>query len=117
MRKMSYLNAVLTALAVLLALNLLVVLGDSKWPGAASAQPAGKESVLTPPFNSAEDRKTLINNLETANSRLAAIEARLERGLNVVVTKMPPISIADKKDDKREPNPDTRIEVKKDGQK
>jgi hypothetical protein len=116
MRKSTYLNAVLTAAVVLLALNLVATLSESRWPATASAQPRG-EPVVSPPFNSGEDRKVLIAQLESANQRLAAIEARLDKGFNVVVTKMPPVTIAERKDaEKRDSiKPESKIEVRRGG--
>lgn len=119
MRQNSYLNLILTVIAVLLGLNLLTRAGDSGLTAAASAQPnpSRGDPTVTPPFNSTEDRKTVIAQLDTIMQRLSSIEGKLDKGINVTVVKMPPISLAgDKKpDDRKEHNPDTKVEVKKDG--
>jgi hypothetical protein len=93
----SYLNAVLTAIALLLGLNLLVqVTGQHASPGAALAQPADDENVTSPPFNSGEQRKQMIALLELLNRRVTSLEGKLDKGLNVKVTEMPPVQVDDR---------------------
>ncbi len=118
MRRDRYLNGVLSVIAALLALNLLVKFGDSNSPAAAIAQQDGKP-VLSPPFNSGQERQEIYGAIERLGQKLdtldSALAARFEKGLNVKVLSMPPVVISgDKKDDaKTGTNPDTKIEVKR----
>ncbi|MBX3357634.1 MAG: hypothetical protein KF745_04320 [Phycisphaeraceae bacterium] len=115
MRRDRYLNGVLTVIAALLATNLLVKFGDSNSPAAAVAQ----QPVLSPPFNSGQERQEIYGAIERLGQKLDAFEnslaARLEKGLNVKVLSMPPVVISgDKRDEKSSgPNSDTKIEVKR----
>lgn len=59
---------------------------DAMRPQAASAQP---DDEFKSPFNSAGDRKMLIDQLKDVNQRLGRIEAQLKNGISVKVTEMP----------------------------
>lgn len=97
MRNRSYLNAVLTVIAVLLGLHLLVqVSGQHASPSVAVAQPVGDGPVNSPPFNAAEQRKQMIALLELLNRRVSSLENKLDKGLNVKVTEMPAIKVEEK---------------------
>lgn len=97
----SYLNAVLTVIAVLLGLNLLVqVTGQHTIPAAAAAQPADG-NVTSPPFNSAEQRKQVIALLELLNRRVTSLEGKLDRGLSVKVTEMPAVRVEEPSERRR----------------
>lgn len=113
-----YLNAVLTAIACLLLLNLLAGGGVLPRSASASAQDDGgggynKPSAL--PFNSGDQRNRMTASLESIDERLAKIEVKLEKGITVKVTEMPPVRIDDKgkdKDERRADKPAPKIEVK-----
>lgn len=115
MRNRTYLNVAATVAAVLLALNLMVVLGESRLtPPAVAAQP--EERGFQTPFNASEQRREMIISLEKINTKLAAIESRLDRGLSVKVTEMPPMRMQDeagKSGDSRDLKSDAKIEVKR----
>ena len=85
MRKPTKTNAVLLAI-----IGVLAILAIARSDGAAAlAQPGLNE----PPFNAAEQRKQMIAALQQMNTRLSAIETKLNAGLNVKVTEMPPVII------------------------
>jgi hypothetical protein len=93
----SYLNAVLTVIAVLMALNLLVqVTGQHTSPAAAVAQSVSADDSSSPPFNSAEQRKQMIALLELLNRRVTSLESKLDKGLNVKVIEMPPVRVEER---------------------
>lgn len=56
---------------------------DALRPREAAAQ-------VETPFNSAEQRKQMIQQLTEINSRLGRLESQLKTGINVKVTEMPP---------------------------
>jgi hypothetical protein len=88
MRRIGYQNAVLTGIALVLAVGLLDrgAPGGLTEPATAAAQPeVGGLS------NALEQRKQMISELRTLNSKLDRIEAALSKGLNVKVTEMPPL--------------------------
>lgn len=98
----SYLNAVLTVIAVLMGLNLLVqVSGQHTIPAAAAAQPADSEQLTSPPFNSAEQRKQMIALLELLNRRVTSLEGKLDKGLSVKVTEMPAVRVEEPSERRR----------------
>ncbi len=92
-RPRAYLNVVLTAIAVLLALLVLDGRGARDWSSEARAQ------VGSPPddpgasgqamVSASEQRKTMIAELRRVASRLERIESKLATGINVKVTEMP----------------------------
>lgn len=92
MRRIGYQNAVLTAIAVLLALGLVERQGGpgSTGPAAAQAQPESDGGGLT---NKLEQNKQIIGELRLLNSKVDRIESRLAGGLSVKVTDMPPIKL------------------------
>jgi hypothetical protein len=87
MRRVGYQNAVLTAIAVLLALGLVDRQSGGRMlePAAASAQPEGGLS------NALEQRKQMIAELRAMSGRLERIESKISGGLDVRVKDMPPI--------------------------
>jgi len=87
MRRVGYQNAVLTGIAVLLAIAVLARGGATIMePSSAQAQPdAGGLS------NALEQRKQMISELRSLTSKLDRIEAKLSGGLSVKVTEMPPL--------------------------
>jgi hypothetical protein len=96
MRKPNRLNACLLILNVAVLGTALVRFGGTA-PEAATAnaaQPAGEPTKETP-FNAADQRKQMITQLDLINKRLAAIEKKLDSGLNVKVTEMPAVIIKD----------------------
>lgn len=82
----------LWACAGLLGLNLLLGISGVPLIGTAGAQPGGTPSI-DPPFNAAEQRKKMIDQLTQVNDRLSRIEAKLDKGLSVKVTEMPAITV------------------------
>jgi len=109
-----YLNAVLTAIACLLLLNLMA--GSGVLPRSASALAQDDDprpSAL--PFNSGEQRNRMNAALDSIDARLAHIEAKLEKGLSVKVTEMPPVKLVEdkNKDDRRRDNkPAPQVDVR-----
>jgi hypothetical protein len=91
MRRTGYQNAVLTAIAVILALGLIerhsgTVITE---PAAASAQPESEGGMT----NKLEQNKQMIAELRLLNQKLDRMDSRLAAGLNVKVTSMPPIQV------------------------
>jgi hypothetical protein len=84
-----YSNAALTAVALLLGLNLLNNLGNS---GNAAFAQSGPEDGLV---SAAEQRKTIIAELRTLGGRMQAVESALSHPLTVKVVEMPPVKLAD----------------------
>src|SRR5205085_2061915 len=79
-----------TAAAVFAGVLVGVHFADDARPGAALAQPVKSgDPVVPPPFNSAGDRKLLIDQLTELNTKMARIEAKLNSGISVKVTEMP----------------------------
>jgi hypothetical protein len=79
-----------TAAAVFAGVLLGAHFADGVRPESALAQPGTKkDDNVQPPFNSAGDRKILIDSLADVNVRLGRIEAKLNSGINVKVTEMP----------------------------
>jgi hypothetical protein len=60
---------------------------DALRPESANAQP--QQDQFKSPFNSAEDRKLLIDQLKEVNQRMGRLEAQLKSGISVKVTEMP----------------------------
>lgn len=89
MRKQTKIIAVLAPALTFSALFLAAQLSD----GVASAQPPKGVPTTTPPFNSTEERKQLLNMMTEVNQRLGRIEAKLNAGLSVKVTDMPPVVV------------------------
>ncbi len=110
-----YTNAVLSAIACLLLLNLLSGRNELPTPSAASAQDY-KPSDL--PFNSGDQRNRMTTALESIDGRLSMIEAKLEKGINVKVVDMPPVKLQDDRNrdgggaERKADKPAPRIEVK-----
>lgn len=88
MRNPTKVNAILLAIIGVLALA-LVARGPGS--GAAWAQPG--QPTNDPPFNAAEQRKQMLLALQQMNTRMQAIENKLNAGLTVKVTEMPPVVI------------------------
>jgi hypothetical protein len=85
MHKPNKTNAVLLAIIGVLALIIIAR------PGSSSAW--AQTSATEPPFNAAEQRKHMILSLQQINTRLSVIEAKLNAGLSVKVTEMPPVIV------------------------
>src|SRR5437870_13591164 len=77
------------AAAVLAGVLLGAHFADGIRPESALAQPGKKDDNVQPPFNSAGDRKMLIDQLTELNTKVARIEAKLTSGISVKVTEMP----------------------------
>ncbi len=82
----------LWACAGLLGLNLLLGLSGVPMVSTAGAT-GGQPASIDPPFNAAEQRKRMIEQLTMVNDRLARVEAKLEKGLTVKVSEMPAITV------------------------
>jgi hypothetical protein len=99
MRRIKYLNAVLTANALLL--SALVAdrllggdqggIGGALSPAPASAQPETDSGGGM--LSGAEQRKQQLSEMRKMNSHLEKIEARLNAGLSVKVTEMPELKL------------------------
>lgn len=93
-RRVAYLNVVLTAIAVLLALLLVDRQGVAGWlapPGARAQASAADDpqSSAQSLVSASEQRKLMIAELKRLAGKLDRIEAKLNAGLNVKVTEMP----------------------------
>ena len=84
-------NAWFTAAAVFAGVLVGAHFADGVRPGEANAQNITRRDDPTPPFNSAADRKALIEQLSELNNKVARIEAKLTSGISVKVTEMPAI--------------------------
>jgi hypothetical protein len=96
-RGLSYLNTVLTVIAVLLG---VLALGQSGTPSSAQsgvttltgAGDGGGDDEVPPAdgrISAAEQRKTMIAELRTMSRKLDQVSEMLNKGLNVKVTQMP----------------------------
>lgn len=90
-RRSGYLNAVLTAIAVLLT---LLVVDRHAGPGITGAalaqgQPEDPSSSAQAMVSAAEQRKQMIAELRRIAGRMERIEAKLNAGLTVKVSEMP----------------------------
>lgn len=98
MRARSYHNAMLTVIAVLLAVLVVGRFDSGGWGGVTLAQGAAQPRASAEPeesgaaarISAAEQRKTMIAQLREISSRLDRIEAVLRAGLDVRVKEMPP---------------------------
>jgi hypothetical protein len=93
MRRLGYQNAILTAIAVLLGLNLLSAPGGVTEPAPAAAQFQQPQADQGGLVSAGEQRKVMINQLRSIESRLERIEAKVAGGLSVKVTDMPPFKL------------------------
>ena len=121
-RRTGYQNAMLSAIAVLLALGVIDRHAGSRdrldrltGPDAALAQPQTEGGLA----NRLDQNKQMIAELHSVNSKLERIEAKLSSGLSVKVTEMPalkfpadPKAKADKSDANGDAKPDSKVEVK-----
>lgn len=90
LRRVGFQNAMLTAIAVLLALGLIDRAAPSAiGPQQATAQPSSDGGMT----NALEQRKQMIGELRVMNSRLERIEAKLGSGISVKVVDMPPLKM------------------------
>jgi hypothetical protein len=89
MRKPTTTNAVLLTIIGVLTLALVARGAGTQAAWAQDSQPGD------PPFNAAEQRKQMILALQQMNTRMGAIETKLNAGLSVKVTEMPPVVIKD----------------------
>ncbi|HYE63904.1 MAG TPA: hypothetical protein VD997_18075 [Phycisphaerales bacterium] len=83
-------NALLAAIACILGYNALNQAGVST-VSTAYAQQGGDEGMVS----AAEQRKVMISELRNLSSRMERLESTLARGVNVKVTDMPPVRMAD----------------------
>lgn len=75
----------LPAVLVLGGMALGTLAPDALRPSVAVAQSSSSE----PPFNAAEQRKTMIAQLTQINERLGRLESKLDKPLSVKVLEMP----------------------------
>jgi len=73
------------SLLVLCGMAAGILAPEALRPSMAAAQSSSSE----PPFNSAEQRKTMIAQLTQINERLGRLESKLDKPLSVKVTEMP----------------------------
>ena len=91
-------NVLLTSLCVLLTLNLVVAAASSSHASEAmgqmnySSQPSSQSS-QPGLMGAAQAAARTADLLVEVNQRLARIEARLDKGFNVKVTEMPPVTV------------------------
>ncbi len=86
-----FLDRVIPAAALAAVVLAVGHAGLSSSSSNASAQPDGDgEPLLTTPFNAAEQRKAMIDQLRQMNSRLGRLESKLSQPLDVRVKEMPP---------------------------
>jgi hypothetical protein len=91
MRRLGYQNAALTAIAVLLGLNLVNGNGVTA-PSSASAQPENES--VGGLISASEQRKVMIAELKSISSRLERIDSKLAAGgVAVKVTDMPALKL------------------------
>lgn len=100
-RRNFFLNLAVAANAVMLGL-LVVDRGDSSPRGLEASALAGppaasEEGDPTARISAAEQRKQMINELQSMSQRLTALDATLKKGVNVRVTEMPKQDGAEKK--------------------
>lgn len=117
-RRNGYQNAMLTAITVLLALGVIdrhAGSGDGleRLTGlqTAQAQPRPTQGLS----NDLEQRERVIAELRALNGKVDRIEAKLNSGLSVKVTEMPPMRLppeAKPKADKADAKPDPKVDVK-----
>lgn len=86
-------NQLLTVAIVLLAV--LVIRPAEFGAGAADAAPAASAAGETGPFNSGAQREKMIAALRSVEQRLDRIERKLNAGIEVRVTEMPQVKIAE----------------------
>jgi hypothetical protein len=91
MRGQAYQNAALTVIAGLLALAVLDRQGGMTEAAAAHAQPGIVQSGGM--SNALEQRKQMIAELRQISARMERIEAKINAGMNVRVTDMPPLRL------------------------
>src|SRR5438132_1658481 len=93
MRRIGYQNAVLTLIAAFLGIGLVerATVPALTEPAPAAAQPDPDQGGLA---NALDQRKQIIAELRSANSRLDRIEAKLAGNLNVRVVDMPPVKVS-----------------------
>lgn len=83
MRNAKRLSSLIPAAVVFAGMLLIAQLGDT---GPAAANAAYQPET---PFNATQQRKDMIEQLKQLNDRMARIEAKLDKGINVKVTEMP----------------------------
>jgi len=118
-RRNGYQNAMLTAIAVLLGLGAIdrhAGSGDRvdrlTAPESAMAQPQTDGGLA----NKLDQNKQMIAELHSLNGKLERIEAKLNGGLSVKVTDMPPLRLPPdakaKAGEKGDAKPDAKVDVK-----
>jgi hypothetical protein len=95
MRRCSYLNSVLTVIAVLLC---LLVVGQLTTGRSDSGGVVSSPAYAAPPsggglISGGEQRRMMITELRKLNQRVASLEKKLTAGVRVKVTEMPPVRV------------------------
>lgn len=93
MRRTGYQNAVLTAIAVLLALGLIDRRSGGGIVELASAQAQPGDPDHGGMTNELEQNKQIIAELRLMNGKLERLESKISAGLSVKVTSMPAIQV------------------------
>lgn len=93
MAKRGYTNTVLTAIALLLGGVVLGQFAQSGSPALSSAGASGPPTKGGGFISPADQRITMINELRNLGRKIEGIAVRLDKGLNVRVTDMPPVRV------------------------
>jgi hypothetical protein len=72
------------------------LLAGSMFSEAICPSLAGAQTVTEPPFNAADQRKQIIEQLKTLNDKVTTLQGRFDKGISVKVTEMPAVVIKDK---------------------
>ncbi len=102
-----YQNAVLSAIAVILAVGLI----DRRSGGELTSLPQAQAQVQPDQggmTNALEQRKVMIADLKAINARLERIEAKLNSGISVKVTSMPPVQVNNPPETRKPKNDDAK---------
>ena len=99
MAKRGYTNTILTAIALLLGGVILGQFAQTGSPALSSAGASGPPQLVGGFISPADQRITMIKELRNLGSKIESLEARLDKGLNVRVTDMPPVRMVNPKGD------------------
>ncbi|MCB9846226.1 MAG: hypothetical protein H6811_09600 [Phycisphaeraceae bacterium] len=92
-RNRSYVNGVLTVIALLLGVLALDRLAGGLGPASAQAQTGRNEPNSGGMVSAADQRKVIIREIKDLRGQIEAMQATLSRGLDVRVTDMPEIKL------------------------
>jgi TolA-binding protein len=93
-----YLNSVLTVIALMLGLMATErFFGSSAGGQVATASPVGTDDSVSERVNAADQRKQIIAELKTLNSKLDKMQGSIKSPMPVKVLEMPAIRVEEKK--------------------